>query len=119
MLNLIDSFVTWGFTNKKLITDLVKKRGTSYHGSEKTLRELDNNEIESNLKKFNIICMEDLIHELSSPKSKNFDKAMGFLGFFLLSPCEMLKENSVLPYHKGGCSGYRGDEINKLAKQMI
>ena len=119
ILNLIDSFITWGFTNKKLISELVMKRGTSYHGSDNTLRELDNTEIESNLGKDNILCMEDLIFELSSNKSKNFDKAMGFLGFFLLSPCELLKENAVLPYYKGGCSGFRGDEINKLAKQMI
>ncbi len=118
-MNIIDSYVTWGYTNKKLITELVSRRGTAYYGSENTLKELDNAEIEKTLGSFNILCIEDLIHELSSQKSKNFDKAIEFIGFFLLSPCEILKENSVLPYYKGGCSGFRGDEINKLAKQMI
>lgn len=119
ILNVIDSYVTWGYTNKKTISSLVLKRGTSFHGSDKTIRQLDNSEIETNLGKFNILCIEDLIYELSSLKSKHFNKAVEFLGFFLLSPCEMLKENSVVPYYKGGCSGFRGDDINKLAKEMI
>ena len=67
----------------------------------------------------NIICIEDLIHELSNIKAKNSSKAMEFLGFFLLSPCEELKENSILPFHKGGQTGFRGDEINALCKKMI
>jgi hypothetical protein len=57
LLNIVDSYIIWGFVNKTLITDLVKKRGTSYSGSSLTLRELNNAEIESNLGKHNILCM--------------------------------------------------------------
>lgn len=44
---------------------------------------------------------------------------MEFLGFFLLSPTEELKENTIKPYFKGGNTGFRGDEINSLCKKMI
>ena len=119
LLNIIDSYVTWGYTNKKVITELVNKRGTCYNQSESTLRLLDNETVEKNLSSINIICIEDIIFELSNIKAKNSSKAMEFLGFFLLSPCEELKENSILPFYKGGQTGFRGDEINALCKKMI
>ncbi len=116
-LSLISSYVTWGFANKKIINSLVTKRGQVY--SNKVLKELNNQDIEASLGKQNILCIEDLVYELSSVSSVNRKVAMDYLGFFLLSSCDELKENSVVPYHKGGCTGYRGDEINKLVSKMI
>ncbi len=116
-LTLISSYVTWGFANKKIINNLVIKRGNVY--SNKVLKELNNQDIEASLGKHNILCIEDLVYELSSVNSANRKTAMEYLGFFLLSSCEELKENSVVPYHKGGCTGYRGDEINSLVSKMI
>ena len=117
-LNIISSYVTWGFTNKKIITSLITKRGVVYDSGNKVLNELSNTEIEASLSKHNILCIEDLIHELSSPSSKKRIIAMGYLGFFLLSPCDDIKENTIIPYMKGGCSGFR-DNINELLVKMI
>lgn len=114
---IISSYVTWGFTNKKTINTLVTKRGVVYENKE--LKELNNEDIERNLGKHNILCIEDVIYELSSVNSKNRKVVMKYLGFFLLSSTEELKENSVLPYYKGGCTGFRGDNINKLVMKMI
>jgi hypothetical protein len=44
---------------------------------------------------------------------------MNYLGFFLLSPCEELKEKTIVPYHKGGCTGFMGEKIVSLIKKMI
>mmetsp|Transcript_19393 Transcript_19393/g.20160 ORF Transcript_19393/g.20160 Transcript_19393/m.20160 type:complete len:249 (+) Transcript_19393:13-759(+) len=116
-LTLISSYVTWGFTNKKVVSSMVTKRGLVFENQ--NLQELSNTDIEAALGKQNILCIEDLIYELYSVNSKKRGVAMGYLGFFLLSPCEELKENAVLPFHKGGCTGYRGDSINELAVKMI
>jgi hypothetical protein len=44
---------------------------------------------------------------------------MNFLGFFLLSPTEEIKDKVNIRFSKGGQQGFRGDKINELLKQMI
>jgi large subunit ribosomal protein L7e len=118
MINLIDSYITWGYINKKLVNSLVHKR-SAYKAEDATeVAELDNNIIETHLGKFNILCMEDIVHELSKC-GKHFGDVMKFLGFFLLSPIEEIQSQVNIPFYKGGQHGFRGDKVNDLLKQMI
>jgi large subunit ribosomal protein L7e len=74
--------------------------------------------IENHLGKYNILCVEDIIYELSKC-GKFFNEVNQFLGFFLLSSTEEVKSQVNLPFYKGGQHGFRGDKINELLKQMI
>jgi len=96
---------------------LIHKRG-SYHGETGTAMQLDNDAIENSLGKFNILCLEDIVHELST-KSAHFNDVMNFLGFFLLSPTDEVKEKVNIQFFRGGQHGFRGDKINDLLKKMI
>lgn len=116
-IQLINSYVTWGFVNKKTVNSLVIKKGSVLEN--KVLKELNNQDIESNLGKHDILCIEDIVYELSAALSKNRKIVMNYLGFFLLSPCEELKDNALKPYYIGGNTGYRGDKINDLVNKMI
>ena len=62
--------------------------------------------------------MEDIIYELNSC-GKNFNDVVKFLGYFLLSPTDEVKEKIHIPFAKGGSQGFRGEKINELIKNMI
>ncbi len=117
MLSLIEPYITWGYVNKKQISEIINRRG-SYHNENGTAVQLENDAIENSLGKFNILCIEDLIHELSNG-GKHFNEAMSFLGFFLLSPSEDVKEKVNVKFFRGGAQGFRGDKINELLANMI
>lgn len=117
LLNLIEAYITWGFVNKKAINDLVHKRGT-FLGEDKAVNELDNTLIENHLGKHNILCIDDIVHELATC-GKGFNEAIKFLGFFLLSPSEDVKDKVNINFSKGGNQGFRADKINDLLKKMI
>jgi hypothetical protein len=59
-----------------------------------------------------------MVHELSS-NGPHFNEVMKFLGFFLLSPTEEIKEKVNIQFFRGGQQGFRGDKINELLKKMI
>lgn len=105
------------YINKKNISDLIHKRG-SFRDENGAAVQLQNDFIENSLGKFNIICIEDIVHEMTVC-GKNFAEVANFLGFFLLSPTEEVKEKIQIPFYKGGSQGFRGDNMNDLLKKMI
>ncbi len=110
-------YLSCSFISKSEISSLVNKRG-SYHNSNGNPVQLDNEAIENSLGKFNVLCIEDIVHELSI-SGKYFNEVMNFLGFFLLSPNEEIKDKVNIQFSKGGQQGFRGDKINELLKKMI
>lgn len=114
---MIEPYITWGYISKNMISDLIYKRAT-YFGNNQTIVPLDNNIVEANLGQYNIVCIEDLVHELSNC-GKNFNHVINFLGFILLSPTEEVKKKIHLKVNRGGSQGFRGDKINELLKNMI
>uniref|UniRef100_A0A0W0FL74 60s ribosomal protein l7 n=1 Tax=Moniliophthora roreri TaxID=221103 RepID=A0A0W0FL74_MONRR len=63
MLRLVEPYVTYGEPNLKSVRELIYKRG--YGKVNKQRIPLANNQvIEENLGKYNITCVEDLIHEI-------------------------------------------------------
>jgi len=61
-----------------MIAELVNKRGI-YFNKDQEVVTLDNNIIEAQLGKFNILCMEDIVYELNSC-GNNFNDILSFLG---------------------------------------
>jgi 60S ribosomal protein uL30 len=78
----------------------------------------DNAIIEKELGSKNIICMEDLIHEIWTV-GDNFKKANNFLWPFKLNSPSKGFEKKRHPYQQGGVWGNREEKINELIKRML
>jgi len=117
MLQLVEPYVAYGEPNLKSIRELIYKRGYGkVRGQRIPLS--DNRIIEENLSKHNILCMEDLIHEIATCGS-NFKRANNFLWPFKLSnPTGGWSEKKRRHFIEGGDAGDRGQFINKLIRQM-
>ncbi len=117
MIKLIESYITWGYINKNSIEELLRKRGSITFGNNEP-NELENAHIEDALGKLGIVCIEDIIHELTY-ESKNAKDVLNFLGYFKLEANDDGFEKANISFEKGGNQGFRGDKINELLKKMI
>ena len=117
MVKLIESYVTWGYINKYMIEDLLRKRGSVTFGNNEP-NELNNIDIENALGKLGIVCIEDIIFELSK-ETKNAKDVLNYLGYFKLEKNDEGFEKANISFEKGGNQGFRGDKINVLLKKMI
>lgn len=78
----------------------------------------DNAIIEANLGKFNILSIEDLIHEIYTV-GPNFKQVSNFLWPFKLSnPNGGFRARKFQHFIQGGDTGNREQFINALVKQM-
>ena len=117
MVKLIESYVTWGYINKYLIEDLLRKRGCITLGNNEP-NELDNVAIENSLGRLGIVCIEDIIFELTK-ETKNAKDVLNYLGYFKLETNDEGFDKANISFEKGGNQGFRGDKINALLKKMI
>ncbi|KAF9454632.1 60S ribosomal protein L7 [Macrolepiota fuliginosa MF-IS2] len=117
MLRLIEPYVTYGEPNLKSIRELIYKRG--YGKVNKQRIPLTNNGvIEESLSKYDILCVEDLVHEIATA-GPNFKQASNFLWPFKLSnPNGGWRTRKFKHYVQGGDFGDRETSINKLIRQM-
>ncbi|KAJ7273311.1 60S ribosomal protein L7 [Mycena rebaudengoi] len=117
MLRLIEPYITYGEPNIKSIRELIYKRG--YGKVSKQRIPLSNNAvIEESLGKYNILCVEDLVHEIATA-GPNFKQAANFLWPFKLSnPTGGWRTRKFKHYVQGGDFGDRETNINKLIRQM-
>jgi len=116
MLTLVAPYVTWGRPNTKTVSDLVYKRGYG-KVDKKRVPLTDNSIIEGSLGKLNIICTEDLIHEIFTC-GPNFKQANSFLWPFKLNTPLGGWEAKKIHFAEGGDAGDRKDEINPLVRRM-
>lgn len=116
MMQIINPYVTWGEPNLKSVRELIYKRG---HGKveKKSVPLSDNSIIEGALGKKNMICMEDLIHEIFTVGA-NFKSASNFLWPFKLSAPKDGFKKSTIHFVDGGDFGNRGNKINDLILKM-
>jgi 60S ribosomal protein uL30 len=116
MLRLVEPYITYGAPNLKTVTELVYKRGFGKVQKQR-IPLTDNAIIEKALGKFNIICVEDLIHEIYTC-GPSFKQANNFLWpFQLSSPLGGLTKKGK-HFTEGGDFGNREEEINKLVRRM-
>lgn len=116
MLRTVDPYVTWGFPNLKSVRELILKRGQAMVNN-KVIPLTDNTVIEEHLGRFDVICLEDLIHEIAFP-GKHFQAVSAFLCPFQLSVARHATKNRVGFLKEMGLPGYRGDKINQLIRQF-
>jgi len=116
MLRRVEPYVAYGYPNLKSVRELIYKRG--YGKLNKQRIPLSNNQvIEEGLGKHNIICIEDLVHEIMTV-GPHFKEANNFLWpFKLKAPLGGLKKKRN-HYVEGGDAGNRENYINELIKRM-
>lgn len=114
LLQTVEPFVIFGKPSAALVEKLVRRRGKVLKkGVEVELK--DNAYVEQELEQFGILCIEDLIYELSHA-TENFEKAAKFLCPFRLNlPLQKFKKTAFI---KGGDYGLRED-INSIVESMI
>jgi len=128
MLRLVEPYVAYGYPSLKSVRDLLYKRG---HGrvadsdAEKVQRSkksrvalTDNALIEKELGWCDVLCMEDIVHEIFTV-GKNFKDVNSFLTPFKLSSPNGGFKKKLNHFNEGGDAGNRGEEINALIKRMI
>ncbi|KAI8330716.1 ribosomal protein L30, ferredoxin-like fold domain-containing protein [Chlamydoabsidia padenii] len=117
MLQLVEPYVTYGEPNLKTIRELIYKRGHAKVNKQRIPLN-DNAIIEKALGKYNIICVEDLIHEIATV-GPHFREANNFLWPFKLSnPNNMWPKRKFNHFIQGGAAGDREHFINNLVQSM-
>jgi 60S ribosomal protein uL30 len=117
MLSLVEPYIAYGTPNMKTVRELVYKRG--YGKVNKQRIPIDNNSVvEQVLGKFDIVCVEDVIHEIYTT-GPHFKEVSNFLW-----PCKLSSPTGgfkakLLHYNEGGDAGFRGEKICGLVKKMI
>jgi len=116
MLRLVEPYITWGTPNLKTVRELIYKRGfAKLSGQRRPIT--DNKIIAKKLKKYGIICIEDVIHEIFTV-GRHFKYVNKFLWpFKLSSPRGGYKKKSI-HFQEGGDAGCREHRINNLVQRM-
>jgi len=117
MLRLIEPYITYGTPNLKTISDLIYKRGYGKVNKQRTALS-DNSVIETVLGTHDILCVEDLIHEIYTVGS-HFKEAANFLWPFKLSSPNGGYKKKGTHYSEGGDHGNREEQINALVRRML
>ncbi|CAD6265828.1 unnamed protein product [Miscanthus lutarioriparius] len=116
MLRRVEPYVAYGYPNLKSVRELIYKRGYGKLNKQR-IPLSNNNAIEEGLGKHNIICIEDLVHEIMTV-GPHFKEANNFLWpFKLKAPLGGLKKKRN-HYVEGGDAGNRENYINELIKRM-
>jgi len=116
MLRLVEPYITYGPPNLKTISELIYKRGFGKVNKQR-IPLTDNAIIAAALGKFNIICIEDLIHEIVT-SGPHFKEANNFLWpFQLSSPLGGLHKKGK-HFTENGNYGNREEAINALVRRM-
>jgi large subunit ribosomal protein L7e len=116
MLRMVDPFIAYGYPNLKSVRELIYKRGFGKVNKQR-IPITDNAVIEQVLGKQEIICVEDLIHEIFTC-GPNFKAASNFLWpFKLSSPLGGFKKKK-LHHNDGGSAGNNEHRINALIRRM-
>jgi large subunit ribosomal protein L7e len=116
MLRYVEPYVTYGEPNLKTISDLVYKRGYGKVNKQRVPL-TENSIIEGALGDKNIICIEDLIHEIYTV-GPNFKAANNFLWPFKLSSPLGGYTDKATHFSEGGMAGNREQMINNLVRSM-
>ncbi|XP_023026582.1 ribosomal protein L7 [Leptinotarsa decemlineata] len=117
MLRICEPYITWGYPNLKSVRELIYKRGFAKVNGQR-VPITSNQIIEDKLGKSDIICVEDLIHEIFTVGSR-FKNASNFLWPFKLNTPTGGWRKKTNHYVEGGDFGNREDKINELLRRMV
>ncbi|VEU39671.1 unnamed protein product [Pseudo-nitzschia multistriata] len=117
-LHLVEPWVVYGKPSDGLVGDLMERKSFGTVKGEKVPLS-DNTIIENALgNEHGMICMEDLVHELTTV-GKSFEAVATFLRPFPLSATRSKFEKNLLSLKQGKDYGDRGEEIDEFIKQML
>ncbi|XP_002735960.1 large ribosomal subunit protein uL30-like [Saccoglossus kowalevskii] len=116
MLRLVEPYIAWGYPNLKTVRELIYKRGFGKINSSR-IPLTDNYLIEKVLGRSDIICIEDLIHEIFTV-GPHFKQASNFLWPFKLSSPRGGLRKKGNHFVEGGDYGNRENFINRLVRRM-
>lgn len=117
MLRIAEPYIAWGYPNLKSVRELIYKRGFGKINKQR-IPLADNSIIEKNLGKQDIICMEDLVHEIFTV-GENFKRASNFLWPFKLNNPKGGWRKKANHFADGGDFGNRELYINQLLRKMV
>ncbi|KAL9256531.1 Large ribosomal subunit protein uL30z-like protein [Drosera capensis] len=115
-LQRVEPYVTYGYPNFKNVRDLIFKKGIARINQEKV--PLTNNLIiEQELGKYDIISIEDIVHQIASV-GPHFKEVTKFLCPFNLSKPTSGIQGIKNRFKDGGDSGNREEKLNELINKM-
>jgi len=117
MLRIAEPYIAWGYPNLKSVRELIYKRGFGKVDKQR-IALTDNAIIEKALGKHNIICIEDLIHEITTV-GPHFKQASNFLWPFKLNNPNGGWRKKSNHFAEGGDFGNREEYVNKLLRRMV
>ncbi|CDW59440.1 Ribosomal L30 and Ribosomal L30 N domain containi ng protein [Trichuris trichiura] len=117
MLHLVEPFIAWGYPSRRIVRNLIYKRG--YAKVNKQRQQISSNKIiEEHLGRYGIICMEDLINEIFTV-GKHFKQANNFLWPFKLPNPKGGWRKKGQHFVEGGDAGNREGFLNILVQRML
>jgi large subunit ribosomal protein L7e len=117
-LHLVEPWVVYGKPSDGIVEDLMERRSYGNVKGERVPLS-DNTIIEKSLgNDHGLICMEDLVHELTGV-GELFDVVTKFLWPFPLTSSRSRFEKTLLAVKQGKDYGDKGEEIDEYIKQML
>ncbi|KAL1564043.1 60S ribosomal protein L7-1 [Salvia divinorum] len=116
MLQKVEPYVTYGYPNVKSVKDLIYKKDVVRVGKER-IPLTDNNIMEQELGKHNIICIEDIVNEIVAV-GLHFKSVTSFLCPFVLNNPEKELQGKKRRFVDGGDSGNRKNQINEFISKI-
>jgi large subunit ribosomal protein L7e len=117
MLRLVEPYVTWGYPDLESVRSLIYKRGYVKVKGQR-LPITSNAVIETTLGAHDIICVEDLIHEIYTV-GPHFKEANNFLWPFKLNTPKGGLNTMKKHFVEGGDNGNREQYINEFIKRSL
>ncbi|XP_064097765.1 large ribosomal subunit protein uL30-like [Macrobrachium nipponense] len=117
MLRIAEPFIAWGYPSLRTVRELIYKRGFGKINKSR-IPLTDNSLIENALGKRDIVCVEDMIHEIYTV-GRNFQRVTNFLWPFKLNNPTGGWRKKTTHYVEGGDFGNREEKINELLLRMI
>ena len=116
MIRQVEPFITYGYPTLKTVKDLIYKRGMTLQDGKPV--SINNNQmIEEQLGEHNVICVEDIVHEIYNV-GENFLKVNSFLCPFKLSPPKVIEGTRRVVVQEIPKSGNRKEDINEFIESM-
>lgn len=117
LLKIVEPYVAWGYPSLQTIRSLIYKRGFAKISGQRVAFN-DNVAICKKLKKYDIVCAEDLVHEIFM-SGEHFKEANNFLWPFKLDSPRGGYRGKLSSFVQGGDAGNREDLINDFLERMI
>ena len=117
ILELISPYIAFGYPSVTTVRNLIYKRGFARINKQRV--PLSTNDIvKEHLKQYDIICLEDLVHEIYTV-GEHFKEANNFLWPFKLNAPTGGYRNVKKHFNEGGDTGNREYFINSLISKML